>query len=61
MEESKEIQKKAELNEEQLEQTAGGLPYLGALACCSKCGKIYYPQTRAKTITCECGNVIYRN
>lgn len=69
--EEKNVQNKAELNEEQLEQSAGGRPTaLGAQAqpasvwscvCCDRCGEvIYYYNVGLSTreITCECGNVI---
>ena len=55
--EEKNVQSNAELNEEQLEQTAGG--GMNKLQCflCRKCGKSHLFPAGAKigTFTCECG------
>ena len=70
--EEKNVQNQQELNEEQLEQSAGGRPTaLGAQAQaadtwisvrCESCGALNYyysADLSVKVFTCRCGNVIY--
>ena len=51
--EEKNVQSNAELNEEQLEQTAGGMNFLGFTFTCPQCGKEY----ANPPFSCTCGKI----
>ncbi|MGN1368377.1 MAG: hypothetical protein ACI4WX_05890 [Aristaeellaceae bacterium] len=55
--EEKNVQNNAELNEEQLEQTAGGAQNKLKCILCRKCGKshLFAAGATIGSFTCECG------
>ena len=55
MDENRNVQTDVELSDEELEQTAGGMYFLGFTFTCPQCGKMY--DTGSVPYTCSCGKV----
>ena len=55
MDENRNVQTDVELSDEELEQIAGGMSFIGFTFTCPQCGKEYIG---VPPVTCSCGKVL---
>ena len=55
MDENKNVRTDVELSDEELEQIAGGMSFIGFAFTCPQCGKEYIG---VPPVTCSCGKVL---